>query len=141
MKALGKYFTYNEMIATNSGLLNIPNSEQEANLIQLIKHVLDPLRDLYGNPIKVNSAFRSTLVNKHVKGAATSQHCKGMAADLDCGDNAKLFGIIRRELNGFDQLIWEGGDNKQPAWVHVSFNTNGNRNEILRMSNGKYTKI
>ena len=65
---------------------------------------------------------------------------KGEAADIDTGfDNAKLFHIIKDHFV-FDQLIWEGGDNNCPAWVHVSYKTQGNRGEVLKMKNGKYTK-
>jgi zinc D-Ala-D-Ala carboxypeptidase len=99
--------------------------------------VLQPLRYELGATIHVNSGFRSEAVNKAVKGSLTSSHCKGEAADLSCYDNARLFGIIKEQLP-FDQLIWEGGDDDQPAWVHVSYRKTGNRQQILRMINGKY---
>ena len=136
MKALGKYFTYNELTVTKSGLINVPNKEQEANLIKLVANILDPLRELYGKPIKVNSGFRSVAVNMAVNGANTSQHLKGMAVDLDCEDNKKLFELIRDYLT-FDQLI----DEQNYSWVHVSFNENKNRGEIWKMVNGHYKLI
>ncbi len=63
---------------------------------------------------------------------------KGEAADLDSNDNSKLFNLIRKNYV-FDQLIWEFGDDNQPAWVHVSYKTTGNRNEVLKAvkENGK----
>ena len=137
---LGKYFTLEELIVTNTGLVNIPGQSERIALTNLVANVLDPLREKLGLPIKVNSGFRSALVNKAIKGSATSQHCKGEAADLDCSDNAKLFKLVRDNFV-FDQLIWEAGDDKQPAWVHVSYKTQGNRGEVLRMKNGKYTRI
>lgn len=137
---LGKYFTLEELTVTNSGFLNIPGVLEKIALAELVKNVLDPAREELGFPIKVNSGYRSSAVNKAVGGAATSQHVKGQAADLDCADNAKLFNIIRDNFV-FDQLIWEAGDDNQPAWVHVSYRTQGNRCEVLKMKNGKYTRL
>ena len=135
-----KHFTINELTHTGTGLPNVPNNEQLKNLVALVDNILDPLREKFGHPITISSAFRSNAVNIKVKGAATSQHLKGQAADLKCSDNAKLFDIIRKELP-FDQLIWEAGDDTQPSWVHVSFNAGHNRGEVLKMKNGKYTRL
>lgn len=141
---LGKYFTLDELTTTSTGLINSPNRNEIISLSELVKNVLDPVREQIGMPIKVNSGYRSPLVNKQIGGAATSQHVKGEAADLDCADNAKLFNMICDNFV-FDQLIWEGGDDSQPAWVHVSYKTQGNRGEVLRMTKVKgksvYTRI
>ena len=58
---------------------------------------------------------------------ATSQHCQGRALDLDADvfgrvTNAEIFHYIKDCLD-FDQLIWEFGDDSNPAWVHVSYNS------------------
>lgn len=139
---LSTNFTLEELTATGTRLKNVPTERQKANIQALVNNVLQPVRDLYGHPIYVNSGFRSKAVNEAVGGAADSQHCLGEAADLDCADNARLFYLIREHLP-FDQLIWEGGDSSQPAWVHVSFKAN--RKEVLKMKkvNGKpeYEKI
>jgi len=141
---LGKFFTLDELIVTSTGLINVPNQSEKIALSELVKNILDPAREQIGIPIKVNSGFRSKAINAKVGGAPTSQHCKGEAADLDCADNAKLFNLISDNFV-FDQLIWEGGDDKQPAWVHVSYKTQGNRGEVLRMTKVKgksiYTRI
>ena len=130
MKIESKYFTLNELISTSTGLLNIPSTEQLANLQKLVTNVLDPLRELYGKPITVNSGFRSVAVNKKVNGATNSDHLFGFAADIKCEDNALLFKLIRDNFT-FRQLIWEKGNKKQPKWVHVSFNENDNKKQIL----------
>ena len=143
---LGKYFTLEELTVTNTGLENKPNGEQMNNLKLLVENVLDPARELNGAPITVNSGFRSQELNSHktVNGSKTSQHLKGEAADIESKDNANLFNLIRKYCV-FDQLIWEGGDDKQPAWVHVSFKSQGNRGDVLKMKmfNGHktYTRI
>ena len=139
---LSKNFTLDELIHTNCGLINVPNQEQTANLKQLVINVLQPLRDKAGFSIHINSGFRSFEVNKHAnKGKVLpSQHCKGEAADLDSEDNAALFRIIG-EFIEFDQLIWEKGNDIQPAWVHVSYKTHGNRGEMLKFDGKKYIRI
>ena len=93
-------------------------------------------------PIAVNSGYRTLAVNKSIGGAQKpiSQHTKGEAADIECFDNAKLFQNIREHFQ-FDQLIWEKGNDKQPDWVHVSFKSKGNRNQILKYKNGEYIQL
>lgn len=136
---LSENFTLEEMCATSVGAENEPALYHIENLKRLVIDLLQPARNLYGKPIKVNSGFRSQAVNKKVGGSPSSQHCKGEAADLSCSDNALLFKIIHDKFI-FDQLIWECGDDNQPAWVHVSYKSQGNREEVLRMINGKYIK-
>ena len=137
---LTENFSLAELTVTSTGLPNQPNALQLENLKALAKKVLQPVRDLYGQPITVNSGFRSVSVNISVGGSKTSQHCKGEAADLDCDDNAVLFKLIRENLE-FDQLIWEGGNDTAPDWVHVSYSTIRNRKQVLRMKLGQYFKI
>lgn len=127
-----KYFTVNELTKTSTGISNIPNAKQVANLIYLVENLLDKAREGLGMPITVTSGYRSEAVNRRVGGVATSQHTKGEAVDLVCGDNAKLFNILKK-MN-FDQLIWEKGNNIQPAWVHVSLKRIGiNRKQVIRL--------
>lgn len=136
---IGKFFTLEELTVTGVKLPNKPNLMQQQALSELVAHVLDPLRAIYGSPIHITSAFRSEAVNKAIGGASTSQHCKGEAADIDCGSsNALIFRLIRDNFR-FDQLIWERGDLQNPSWVHVSFRADGeNRNQILRFDGKKY---
>jgi hypothetical protein len=133
---LSKNFTLKELTVTNTGLPNNPGKHEIENLIELTKNVLQPLRDIYGYPIHVNSGFRCKAVNQKVGGEPTSQHTTGEAADISCENNARLFHIIREKLV-FDQLIWEYGNDNQPAWVHVSYKSQGNRSEVLKRKNGK----
>jgi len=140
-----KYFTIEELTQTDTGLKNVPNSVEIENLKYLVDKILDPAREALGVPIIVNSGFRSKKVNKAIGGASTSQHTKGEAADITTKDNKKLFDWIRDNCE-FDQLIWEFGTAKSPAWVHVSLKRNGkNRKEVLisKKINGKtyYFKI
>ena len=127
-----KYFTIKELTKTSTGISNIPNAEQIANLTYLVENLLDEAREQLGMPITVTSGYRSKAVNKAVGGVATSQHTKGEAVDLVCKDNARLFNILK--TMNFDQLIWEKGNSIQPAWVHVSLKRIGiNRKQIIKL--------
>lgn len=129
---LTKNFTLGELTKTNTGITNNPNKEELQALITLSVKVLQPLRDIYGKHITVNSGFRSYAVNRAVGGARGSQHSKGEAADITVHNkegNKKLFEIIKNELE-FDQLINE----YDYSWIHVSYKADGkNRKQILKM--------
>ena len=104
-----KYFTINELTRTSTGLDNTPSKDVQANLEYLVNNVLDKVREIYGKPIKVNSGYRSKLVNKKVGGASNSQHTKGEAVDITGGnktENKMIYEIIKN-LGKYDQLINE----------------------------------
>lgn len=128
---LSNNFTLEELTRTSSKFVNVPSTVEKIALKQLAVNVLQPLRELYGKAITVNSGYRSPIINKVVGGAATSQHVKGEAADITGGskqENKILFELIRDNLT-FDQLINE----RDYSWIHVSFKTNGNRKQILKL--------
>jgi uncharacterized protein YcbK (DUF882 family) len=128
-----KYFTLKELTRTGVALPNVPGSEEQKNLINLVEKVLDPLREIYGKPIRVNSGYRSMAVNMAVGGAHTSQHLKGEAADITAGsvaENRRLFEMLANGGYVFDQLI----DEENYSWIHVSLKRNGvNRKQILHL--------
>ncbi len=132
---LSKNFTLAELTATSSHLPNVPSEKEITNLTALVQNVLQPARDLLGKPIHVTSGFRSIAVNKEQGGTMKplSQHCFGEAVDLEVIDNAALFHLICTHLP-YDQLIWEGGNELQPDWIHVSYKAFRNRKQVLRMT-------
>ena len=130
-----KYFTIKELCksatATQKGIDNTPNSEIVKNLTQLVDNILDPLREKYGKPIRVNGGYRCPALNKAVGGSKTSQHMQGLAADITVGSqtkNKQLFDLIISMNLPFDQLI----DEHKFNWVHVSFSTKP-RKQILHL--------
>lgn len=140
-----KYFSIGEMsrskVADLKGIPNHPNTYQKMNLEKLIDNVLDPIRALYGKPVYVNSGFRSATLNKAVGGAKNSQHMEGKAADITTGtpeENKKLWDVIMFLLQegdiSFDQLIYEKPVNGNPSWIHISYNEDNNREQILQSS-------
>ncbi len=128
-------FSLEEMCRSNTarvrGLPNVPNAEQVKNLQQLCENVLQPLRDYLGEPVVINSGFRSQAVNMAVGGAKNSQHTKGEAADIKCKDfpfAKKIYAWIMDNLR-FDQLILERKGNA--VWVHVSYRAGKNRQQAF----------
>lgn len=132
---MGKYFTINELTKSATAqrlhINNNPTQEVKDNLNKLIDNVLDPLRELYGKPIIVNSGYRCTKLNKAIGGAKNSQHLVGQASDIRTVQNTKesnkeLFDLIKNSKLPFDQLINEYDYN----WVHVSYSSR-NRRQVL----------
>ena len=125
-----KYFTIDELCHSDKaialGIDNTPNDEIKSHLVQLVEELLDPLRESWGHPIKVNSGYRCSRLNQALKGSSpTSAHLVGFAADLipSNGDIAgfKKFVVKWLKENNikFDQAILE--TNGQGAqWVHIS---------------------
>lgn len=135
-----KYFTIEELcasdIAERKKIDNTPNADARLRMQRLIEQLLDPIRAAWGGPITVNSGYRCPELNRAVGGVATSQHLKGEAADItvgSAGDNKRLFDkIVELQKAGkiaFDQLI----DESNYAWVHVSYRSGKNRNQILHL--------
>lgn len=132
---MGKYFTINELTKSSTAqrlhINNNPTQEVKDNLNKLIDNILDPLRELYGKPIIVNSGYRCTKLNKAIGGAKNSQHLVGQASDIRTVQNTKesnkeLFDLIKNSKLPFDQLINEYDYN----WVHVSYSPR-NRRQVL----------
>lgn len=144
---ISNHVSYKEGIKSNTalrrGIDNTPGAYEQQNMEIIAEKVFEPLREWVGGPIKINSFYRSEELNEAIGGSSRSQHCEGRAIDLDDTfghkTNAEMFEYIRKNLN-FDQLIWEFGDDNNPAWVHVSYIAeDGNRKRVMRAEklNGK----
>lgn len=121
---LTTHFTWEEATRTHvrdaqSGLVlsNDPGPEAKAALAHTFAW-MESVRDLFGTPISIHSAFRSHLVNALVGGTEHSQHERGEAVDFTVAGQALREAFLK--LLGsdipYDQLIEEAG-----AWIHVSF--------------------
>lgn len=131
-----KFFTLTELCfsakAQQFKITNQPNQEQRTSLEVMVEQVLDPIRELWAEPIVVSSGFRSVELNALVGGAKNSQHTKGQAADISVGsalDNRRLFELIVGSGLEFDQLI----DEKNFSWLHISYVEFKNRGQILHL--------
>lgn len=107
------------------------------NIEALCTHVLEPVREHFGKPVRITSGYRSPELNAVVDGAANppSQHTRGEAADIVVDDTPLIdvFEFITENLR-FDQCILE------PSWVHVSYSNRHNRMEKLRKTATGYER-
>lgn len=131
---LSENFSLQELTRTNhTDLDNTPGVKEKENLRRLAQQVLQPLRDSWGQPLKVNSAYRSPLVNSRVHGAASSYHLRGLAADIDCAtDLAKAMRLAlacRDERLPVAEVILS----KRGAhyWLHVALKTGDDRKKAV----------
>jgi len=133
--------------AIRLGISNIPIDEHLENLKRIAIFVFEKIRNKFNVPIQVLSGYRGPELNTAVGGSKNSDHMKGMALDLRGTNNVsnkQIFDYIKDYLE-YTQLIWEFGDDSNPEWVHVSYNRDNLKNEILKAIkiNGKtkYIKL
>lgn len=134
--------------AKRYGISNMPTPEHLENFKKLAENVFEKIRNHFRCPIHISSGYRSKELNAKTPGSSlTSQHSTGEAIDIDMDGSANgvtnkmVFDYIKDNLE-FDQLIWEFGNDNQPDWVHVSYESTGKqRKQILRATkiNGKST--
>ena len=129
---LSSSFTLAEMTRSNTAtrkeIDNTPPPASLENLRDLSTYILQPLRDHFGTPIRINSGYRCPELNAEIGGSKTSQHMEGRAADIDVPGKSPLEvaqAIVELDLP-FDQVIHEFR-----AWVHVSYDPNRDRRAQL----------
>jgi len=117
-------------IAIKNNINNMPDINSLDNLLLLIYHCLQPLRNVLNEPIIITSGYRCKKVNKICKGKANSQHLEGKAVDFIVKSKKpnEIIKIIEKNNIPFDQLI-----NEKNEWVHISYNKNKNRKQILNI--------
>src|SRR5665213_2462311 len=134
-----KHFSIEEVqhsnYATEHGIDNTLPSKYYGNAMNLAMFVLEPIRQHWGIPFSPTSWYRCERVNGGVGGEPDSQHLIGQAADISVPKVSlmALAEYIRDNLT-FDQLILE------PGWVHVSYNKDDNRMEVLHKTDTGYAK-
>lgn len=139
-KKVGATLTLAECIKSDTAIRkeidNTPTQEHYDAMFLLATKVYDPLCKKLGAKLPFTSFYRSPKLNRAIGGAASSQHSKGQAMDIDVDGmnnitNSVVFNAILN-LFDFDQLIWEFGSDKNPAWVHVSYTNKVNRKQVLK---------
>ncbi len=154
MIKISEHISYNEAVRSETairyGLNNTPDEKALANMKLTAEKVFEPARLHFNVPMYISSFYRSFEVNAKIGGSPTSDHCFGKPIDIDCDvfggiTNLQLLYWIKDNLE-FDQLIWEfDNPDGSPAWVHVSYSEQNNRNECLRAyktkEGTKYEKI
>lgn len=131
-----RYFTIDELTRSDTarrlGIDNRPAQRHIDSLRRLADDVLDPLREVWGKPITVNSGYRCPELNRAVGGARASQHMLGQAADITVGskaDNRRLFQLVQSLNLPFTQLI----DESDFAWVHIGYDPANVKRQVLKL--------
>jgi len=120
-----EFFTLAELTRSDTAarhkIDNSPSAAIVANLQYGVDMVLDPLRRLYGQPIRINSGFRCSQLNKLVGGVPNSWHQLGNAADIhiSSAEEAKILFSNLQKLPSVDTVLFE--HSKTAQWLHVQW--------------------
>jgi len=142
---LSENFSLKEMTFSDTAIRkqidNTPEIEHIIALTNLCCNILQPVRENFKKPIKINSGYRSVELCEAIGSSARSQHAKGEAADFE------IYGLSNLELAtwiydnlDYDQLILEFHDpdeDPNSGWVHVSYTRNGENRKDSRIINAK----
>lgn len=114
---LSKHFRAREFQTGNSNIVIVS--------ITLL-NVLDKLRDKIGEPIYINSGYRTPEHNKAVRGSTLSYHMYGMAADIRADGHTpkQLYTILDEMLEGW------GGLEEHETFLHVDVRTKAWRSKL-----------
>lgn len=138
---LSKNFDWKEFTQSDTASrLHINNAitdfDVRDNIKALVDYLLQPLRDIWGGPLFINSGYRCPELNEKVGGVPTSQHTKGQAADVGCTDPIALARLAKNMNLVWDQMII------YPSFVHFSYKKDGkNRGEIIYNRRYKGPKV
>ena len=85
--------------------------------------LLQKIRDHFGKPVTINSAYRNATYNKKIGGATYSQHVQGTAADIVVKDIKPL------EVAQYAEFLIPktGGIGLYPSFTHVDVRGNRSR--------------
>lgn len=146
-----KYFTIKELTHSDTAearhIANEPNEEQRKHLVELIEHLLDPLREAWGKPIRVSSGYRSAKLNATLGGSKSSAHLSGYAADIQpIGESISDFKAFVKEWLKISRVHYDQYIDEMSAtseWVHLGVkNAKGEqRKQNLKYRSGKYYAI
>lgn len=95
----------------------MPNVRELAENLQV-------LRDEIGEPVHINSAYRTKAYNKKVGGVPSSQHIKAKAADITAKSYTpkQLAAVVERLIKA--KKLWFGGLGVYPGFIHVDTRKN-----------------
>ena len=148
---LSEHFTLGELTKSGSHpeVYNIPSHEAIANMKRLCGW-LEVLREASpgptaspgpskgrGEPIIINSGYRSPQLNRKIGGAPNSNHLTGCAVDIRVSGMEQLIRYAAILLDyadeskqEFDELLIERNSHGA-IWLHFAVRPSGNRRKIL----------
>jgi len=106
--------------------LNINNVTDDPVILGRIKYLFEtcvqPARDHFGVPIRINSGYRSPELNKAVNGSPSSFHSIGAAADLSFPNFTvplvELFKFFHGRKTYAELIAEEISDSS--GWIHIA---------------------
>lgn len=134
MYKLSEHFSLEEFTRSESavrkGIKNIPTAQHIENMKYVCESFLEKIRKDTGALVLVTSGYRCKELNKAIGGSEKSQHCSGEAVDFTVKgrSNKEICIYIQKNIKGFDQLIYEGGES---GWIHLSASRKQSREEVL----------
>lgn len=108
------------------------NSDKIILDVDFVRDKLQKIRDHFGVPVTINSAFRTPAYNKKVGGALSSYHLKGQAFDI------VVQGVKPEHVAKYAQQIGVPGIIQYNTFVHVDSRKG---KYYVRNDNGKVTKL
>ena len=144
---LSEHFTLGELTKSGSHpeVYNIPSHEAIANLTNLSKW-LEVLRERAaspgpskgrGEPIIINSGYRSPQLNRKIGGAPNSNHLTGCAVDIRVSGMEQLIRYAAILLDyadesnqDFDELLIERNSHGA-IWLHFAVRAKDNRRKVM----------
>ncbi len=82
--------------------------------------VMNKIRDIYGEPMVINSGWRPPAINSATVGAAThSKHTMGLAIDVRDADGKLMHWILKNLLLMKQLGIYMEDFRWTPTWVHL----------------------
>lgn len=108
------------------------NSDKIILDVDFVRDKLQKIRDHFGVPVTINSAFRTPAYNKKVGGASSSYHLKGQAFDI------VVQGVKPEHVAKYAQQIGVPGIIQYNTFVHVDSRKG---KYYARNDNGKITKL
>lgn len=85
------------------------------NIVFLVRNILQPLRDAWGKPLRINSGYRCPELNSLVGGHPESKHTKGQAADIACDNPYELACLVKKLNLPFNKM------GLYKNFVHISY--------------------
>ena len=137
MGTISKNFSFAEFEKSDTAkrmkITNVITTTEVRDAVKaLVLNVLQPLRDEWGGPLKINSGYRCKALNEAVGGVESSQHRKGEAADVACTDPLALAKLAKRMRLPYDQM------GVYASFVHFSYRRDGkNRGQVFYGKNCK----
>lgn len=108
------------------------NSDRILIDVDFVKEKLQAIREHFGKPVTINSAYRNAIYNKKVGGASNSYHTKGQAFDI------VVKGVAPLEVAKYAEQIGVPGIIQYNSFVHVDSREKRYRS---RNNNGKVTVV